>query len=83
MTCRPFDYNKLLICAREFSFAGPFLEPKALSRTLRLCLLCLQMDRAEHKGELQTDKMMRAAAKDVHRLRGQSCKEPPEVQSFR
>uniref|UniRef100_G3TYL4 WW and C2 domain containing 1 n=1 Tax=Loxodonta africana TaxID=9785 RepID=G3TYL4_LOXAF len=41
------------------------------------------MDRAEHKGELQTDKMMRAAAKDVHRLRGQSCKEPPEVQSFR
>lgn len=42
-----------------------------------------QMDRAEHKGELQADKMMRAAAKDVHRLRGQSCKEPPEVQSFR
>uniref|UniRef100_A0A2K5J0M6 WW and C2 domain containing 1 n=1 Tax=Colobus angolensis palliatus TaxID=336983 RepID=A0A2K5J0M6_COLAP len=42
-----------------------------------------QMDQAEHKGELQTDKMMRAAAKDVHRLRGQSCKEPPEVQSFR
>ncbi|XP_034512649.1 protein KIBRA isoform X1 [Ailuropoda melanoleuca] len=42
-----------------------------------------EMDRAEHKGELQTDKMMRAAAKDVHRLRGQSCKEPPEVQSFR
>ncbi|XP_035962631.1 protein KIBRA isoform X6 [Halichoerus grypus] len=42
-----------------------------------------EMDRAEHKGELQTDKMMRAAAKDVHKLRGQSCKEPPEVQSFR
>uniref|UniRef100_A0A8D0US85 Protein KIBRA n=1 Tax=Sus scrofa TaxID=9823 RepID=A0A8D0US85_PIG len=42
-----------------------------------------QMDRAEHKGELHTDKMMRTAAKDVHRLRGQSCKEPPEVQSFR
>ena len=41
------------------------------------------MDRAEHRGELQTDKMMRSAAKDVHRLRGQSCKEPPEVQSFR
>ncbi|XP_073746259.1 protein KIBRA isoform X1 [Callorhinus ursinus] len=42
-----------------------------------------EMDRAEHKGELQTDRMMRAAAKDVHKLRGQSCKEPPEVQSFR
>jgi protein KIBRA len=41
------------------------------------------MDRAEHKGELQAEKMVRAAAKDVHRLQGQSCKEPPEVQSFR
>ncbi|XP_066244687.1 protein KIBRA [Saccopteryx leptura] len=50
---------------------------------LLLRLLEKRMDRTEHKGELQTDKMMRAAAKDVHRLRGQSCKEPPEVQSFR
>ncbi|XP_021556886.1 protein KIBRA isoform X3 [Neomonachus schauinslandi] len=50
---------------------------------LLLRMLEKQMDRAEHKGELQTDKMMRAAAKDVHKLRGQSCKEPPEVQSFR
>lgn len=50
---------------------------------LLLRLLERRMDHAEHKSELQTDKMMRAAAKDVHRLRGQSCKEPPEVQSFR
>ncbi|XP_075398045.1 protein KIBRA [Tenrec ecaudatus] len=50
---------------------------------LLLRMLEKRMDRAEHKGELHTDKMMRAAAKDVHRLRGQSCKEPPEVQSFR
>lgn len=50
---------------------------------LLLRMLEKRVDRAEHKGELQTDKMMRAAAKDVHRLRGQSCKEPPEVQSFR
>ncbi|XP_059273304.1 protein KIBRA isoform X3 [Mustela nigripes] len=50
---------------------------------LLLRMLEKRMDRGEHKGELQTDKMMRAAAKDVHRLRGQSCKEPPEVQSFR
>nr|XP_040128012.1 protein KIBRA isoform X2 [Ictidomys tridecemlineatus]XP_040128013.1 protein KIBRA isoform X2 [Ictidomys tridecemlineatus] len=50
---------------------------------LLLRMLEKRMDRTEHKGELQTDKMMRAAAKDVHRLRGQSCKEPPEVQSFR
>ncbi|KAM4870529.1 protein KIBRA isoform 2-T2 [Urocitellus parryii] len=50
---------------------------------LLLRMLEKRMDRTEHKSELQTDKMMRAAAKDVHRLRGQSCKEPPEVQSFR
>ncbi|XP_021566468.1 protein KIBRA isoform X3 [Carlito syrichta] len=50
---------------------------------LLLRMLERRVDRVEHKGELQTDKMMRAAAKDVHRLRGQSCKEPPEVQSFR
>ncbi|XP_037655462.1 protein KIBRA isoform X2 [Choloepus didactylus] len=50
---------------------------------LLLRMLEKRMDRAEHKGELQADKMMRAAAKDVQRLRGQSCKEPPEVQSFR
>ncbi|XP_010620524.1 protein KIBRA isoform X3 [Fukomys damarensis] len=50
---------------------------------LLLRMLGRRMDHAEHKSELQTDKMMRAAAKDVHRLRGQSCKEPPEVQSFR
>ncbi|XP_077183273.1 protein KIBRA isoform X2 [Paroedura picta] len=37
----------------------------------------------DEKFELKADKMMRAAAKDVHRLRGQSQKEPLEVQSFR
>ncbi|KAM8974592.1 protein KIBRA [Pelodytes ibericus] len=42
-----------------------------------------QVQRIEQKYEMQADKMMRAAAKDVHRLRGQSCKEPLEVQSFR
>ncbi|XP_008177803.2 protein KIBRA isoform X1 [Chrysemys picta bellii] len=40
-------------------------------------------EKTEHKCELKADKMMRAAAKDVHRLRGQSRKEPLEVQSFR
>ncbi|EDL16274.1 WW, C2 and coiled-coil domain containing 1 [Mus musculus] len=50
---------------------------------LLLRMLEKKVDRGEHKSELQADKMMRAAAKDVHRLRGQSCKEPPEVQSFR
>ncbi|XP_072256913.1 protein KIBRA [Pyxicephalus adspersus] len=42
-----------------------------------------QVQKIEQKYEMQTEKMMRAAAKDVRRLRGQSCKEPLEVQSFR
>uniref|UniRef100_G1PNM4 WW domain-containing protein n=1 Tax=Myotis lucifugus TaxID=59463 RepID=G1PNM4_MYOLU len=47
-----------------------------------LRMLERQMDRGAQR-ELQTDGMMRAAANGVHRLRGQSCQEPPEVQSFR
>ncbi|XP_042307856.1 protein KIBRA isoform X3 [Sceloporus undulatus] len=42
-----------------------------------------QVEKVECKCEQKADKMMRAAAKDVHRLRGQSRKEPLEVQSFR
>ncbi|KAB0407661.1 hypothetical protein E2I00_003847, partial [Balaenoptera physalus] len=55
----------------------PWLREDERFRLL-LRMLEKRMDRAEHRGELQTDKMMRSAAKDVHRLRGQSCKEPPE-----
>uniref|UniRef100_A0A671UFN1 WW and C2 domain containing 1 n=1 Tax=Sparus aurata TaxID=8175 RepID=A0A671UFN1_SPAAU len=33
--------------------------------------------------EKRVEKMMRAAAKDVHKIRGQSRKEVPEVQTFR
>ncbi|KAM9373570.1 LOW QUALITY PROTEIN: protein KIBRA [Phaethornis superciliosus] len=50
---------------------------------LLLRLVEKRVEKAEHKCELKADKMMRAAAKDVHRLRGQSRKEPLEVQSFR
>ncbi|NWI09522.1 KIBRA protein, partial [Crypturellus soui] len=50
---------------------------------LLLRLVEKRTEKAEHKCELKADKMMRAAAKDVHRLRGQSRKEPLEVQSFR
>uniref|UniRef100_A0A3Q4BLF7 Uncharacterized protein n=1 Tax=Mola mola TaxID=94237 RepID=A0A3Q4BLF7_MOLML len=35
------------------------------------------------KQEKRVEKMMRAAAKDVHKIRGQSRKEVPEVQTFR
>ncbi|XP_070773258.1 protein KIBRA [Enoplosus armatus] len=40
-------------------------------------------DRAEQLQEKRVEKMMRAAAKDVHKIRGQSRKEVPEVQTFR
>ncbi|XP_060052997.1 protein KIBRA, partial [Erinaceus europaeus] len=66
---------------------GPPELPAGLRRDPRLRLLLRalekQVDRAEHRGELQTDRLMRAAARDVLQLRGQSSKEPPEVQSFR
>lgn len=45
--------------------------------------IIFEVEKTEHTCELKADKMMRAAAKDVHRLRGQSRKEPLEVQSFR
>ncbi|KAF4789877.1 Protein KIBRA [Turdus rufiventris] len=50
---------------------------------LLLRLVEKRVQNPEQKCELKADKMMRAAAKDVHRLRGQSRKEPLEVQSFR
>ncbi|NXD08102.1 KIBRA protein, partial [Nothocercus nigrocapillus] len=50
---------------------------------LLLRLVEKRAEKTEHTCELKADKMMRAAAKDVHRLRGQSRKEPLEVQSFR
>lgn len=42
-----------------------------------------QVKKIEQKHELRANKMMKAAAKDVHRLRGQNRKESVEVQSFR
>ncbi|XP_040831592.1 protein KIBRA isoform X2 [Ochotona curzoniae] len=61
----------------------PGLREDERFRLLLRMLEKRQVDRGDRKGELRTEKLMRAAAKDVHRLRGQSCKEPPEVQSFR
>lgn len=37
----------------------------------------------EQLQEKRVEKMMRAAAKDVHKIRGQSRNEVPEVQTFR
>lgn len=52
----------------------------------RFRLLLKQAERQTKEEQLQeqrVEKMMRAAAKDVHKIRGQSLKEVPGVQSFR
>uniref|UniRef100_A0A8B9TCC9 WW and C2 domain containing 1 n=1 Tax=Anas platyrhynchos TaxID=8839 RepID=A0A8B9TCC9_ANAPL len=49
----------------------------------RFRLLLRLVEKRNTSVSSKPDKMMRAAAKDVHRLRGQSRKEPLEVQSFR
>uniref|UniRef100_A0A3Q0ST20 WW and C2 domain containing 1 n=1 Tax=Amphilophus citrinellus TaxID=61819 RepID=A0A3Q0ST20_AMPCI len=41
-----------------------------------------QQTREEQQQEKRVEKMMKAAAKDVHKIRGQSRKEVPEVQTF-
>uniref|UniRef100_A0A8D0DHE3 WW and C2 domain containing 1 n=1 Tax=Salvator merianae TaxID=96440 RepID=A0A8D0DHE3_SALMN len=61
--------------------------PRCIDEDEQFCMLMRlvekQVEKVECKSELKANKMMRAAAKDVHRLRGQSRKEPLEVQSFR
>uniref|UniRef100_A0A667Z377 Uncharacterized protein n=1 Tax=Myripristis murdjan TaxID=586833 RepID=A0A667Z377_9TELE len=49
----------------------------------RFRLLLKQAEKQEQLQEQRVEKMMRAAAKDVHKIRGQSRKEVPEVQTFR
>uniref|UniRef100_A0A8C9WWA2 WW and C2 domain containing 1 n=1 Tax=Sander lucioperca TaxID=283035 RepID=A0A8C9WWA2_SANLU len=52
----------------------------------RFRLLLKQAEIQTHEEQLQekrVEKMMRAAAKGVHKIRGQSCKEVPKVQTFR
>nr|XP_019964869.1 PREDICTED: protein KIBRA-like [Paralichthys olivaceus] len=52
----------------------------------RFRLLLKQAEKQTREEQLQekrVEKMMRAAAKDVHKIRGQSRNEVPEVQTFR
>ncbi|TRY96157.1 hypothetical protein DNTS_028349, partial [Danionella cerebrum] len=60
--------------------------PARLQEDERFCLLLKHTERQTQEEQLQekrVEKMMRAAAKDVHKIRGQSLKEVPGVQSFR
>lgn len=57
--------------------------PVILHRTEHFCALGPVQTREEQLQEKRVEKMMRAAAKDVHKIRGQSRKEVPEVQTFR
>ncbi|XP_058482569.1 protein KIBRA [Solea solea] len=60
--------------------------PSWIQEDQRFCLLLKQADKQTREEQLQekrVEKMMRAAAKDVHKIRVQSCTEVPEVQTFR
>lgn len=61
------------------------LDPVLSGGSLTVCLTAhrLPQTQEEQLQEQRVEKMMRAAAKEVHKIRGQSRKEGPEVQSFR
>uniref|UniRef100_A0A8C1RTU8 WW and C2 domain containing 1 n=1 Tax=Cyprinus carpio TaxID=7962 RepID=A0A8C1RTU8_CYPCA len=65
---------------------GQHVLPTWVQEDERFRLLLKHTERQTHEEQLQeqrVEKMMRAAAKDVHKIRGQSLKEVPGVQSFR
>ncbi|KAG5843254.1 hypothetical protein ANANG_G00148820 [Anguilla anguilla] len=60
--------------------------PSWVQEDERFALLLRHAERRtaeEQQQEQRVERMMRAAAKDVHKIRGQSRNEVPEVQSFR
>ncbi|KAM4620363.1 LOW QUALITY PROTEIN: protein KIBRA [Polymixia lowei] len=60
--------------------------PAWVQEDQRFHLLLRQAEKQTREEQLQeqrVEKMMRAAAKDVHKIRGRSRKEVPEVQTFR
>ncbi|XDV39173.1 hypothetical protein PO909_008448 [Leuciscus waleckii] len=65
---------------------GQHVLPAWVQEDERFRLLLKRAERQTQEEQLQeqrVEKMMRAAAKDVHKIRGQSLKEVPGVQSFR
>ncbi|XP_067233102.1 protein KIBRA isoform X2 [Chanodichthys erythropterus] len=65
---------------------GQHVLPTWVQEDERFRLLLKHAERQTQEEQLQeqrVEKMMRAAAKDVHKIRGQSLKEVPGVQSFR
>ncbi|XP_016326470.1 protein KIBRA-like [Sinocyclocheilus anshuiensis] len=65
---------------------GQHVLPKWVQEDERFRLLLKHTERQTQEEQLQeqrVEKMMQAAAKDVHKIRGQSLKEVPGVQSFR
>ncbi|XP_063059204.1 protein KIBRA [Engraulis encrasicolus] len=60
--------------------------PAMVQQDTRFHMLLKHAERQTAEEQLQeqrVEKMMRAAAKDVHKIRGQTRKEMPEVQNFR
>lgn len=73
---------KQIILQRALSFFFLLSQYSCPAGIKTLCFCSLQT-REEQQQEKRVEKMMKAAAKDVHKIRGQSRKEVPEVQTFR
>lgn len=77
---------RLLLRQAEKQVTSSSRNPAGRARLPYLNLLLFSLNfqtREEQLQEKRVEKMMRAAAKDVHKIRGQSRKEVPEVQTFR
>lgn len=68
---------------KQVSRLPPEVRPDSLLATCSPFLVLATQTQEEQLQEKRVEKMMRAAAKDVHKIRGQSRKEVPEVQTFR
>ncbi|XP_028276754.1 protein KIBRA [Parambassis ranga] len=78
--------RELKVQLEEAKQRGQRELPALVQEDERFRLLLRQAEKQTHEEQLQekrVEKMMRAAAKDVHKIRGQSRKEVPEVQTFR
>lgn len=68
---------------KQVSHFPPGVRPDHFLATCSPPLVLATQTQEEQLQEKRVEKMMRAAAKDVHKIRGQSRKEVPEVQTFR
>nr|XP_014341499.1 PREDICTED: protein KIBRA [Latimeria chalumnae] len=80
---RPKDRRSANQPQTTFVRGSTIIRSKTFSPGPQSQYVCLAEQTEEQKRELCAEKVMKAAAKDVRRLRGRNQKEPLEMQSFR